>query len=109
MILYHSVIHKKCPPQKGYVRACLKSNAYFALADFNDYIIHFLQVLLLFTNNTKKFAGGGYVISPINQGTRSLVKHMLAVDWKTWKSYVHPSSERSITIRMLERVAGSSF
>ncbi|OAY45877.1 protein ENHANCED DISEASE RESISTANCE 2 isoform X2 [Manihot esculenta] len=73
VILYHSVIHKKCPPQKGYVRACLKS--------------------------------GGYVISPINQGTRSLVKHMLAVDWKTWKSYVHPSSERSITIRMLERVA----
>ncbi|XP_050208738.1 protein ENHANCED DISEASE RESISTANCE 2-like [Mercurialis annua] len=73
VILYQSVIHKKCPPQKGYIRACFKS--------------------------------GGYVINPINQGTRSLVKHMLAVDWKSWKLYVRPSSERAITIRMIERVA----
>uniref|UniRef100_A0A2P2KW28 Protein ENHANCED DISEASE RESISTANCE 2 isoform X2 n=1 Tax=Rhizophora mucronata TaxID=61149 RepID=A0A2P2KW28_RHIMU len=73
VILYHSVFHKKCPPQKGYVRACLKS--------------------------------GGYVISPLNKGKQSVVKHMLAVDWKFWKSYLRTSSARSITIRMLERVA----
>ncbi|KAJ4826742.1 hypothetical protein Tsubulata_016831 [Turnera subulata] len=73
VILYHSVFHKKCPPQKGYVRACLKS--------------------------------GGYVVSPVNQGRRSVVKHMLAIDWKFWKSYIRTSSARSITIRMLGRVA----
>ncbi|OVA10121.1 Pleckstrin homology domain [Macleaya cordata] len=73
VILYHSVFHKNCRPQSGYVRACLKS--------------------------------GGYVISPVNQGKQSVVKHMLAIDWKFWKSYLHTSSARSITIRMLGRVA----
>ncbi|KAL5832882.1 hypothetical protein ACOSQ3_016556 [Xanthoceras sorbifolium] len=73
VILYHSVFHKKCQPQKGYVRACLKS--------------------------------GGYVVSPVNQGKRSVVKHMLAIDWKFWRSYLQPSSARSITTRMLGRVA----
>ncbi|CAK7325457.1 unnamed protein product [Dovyalis caffra] len=73
VILYHSVIHKKCPPQKGYARACLKS--------------------------------GGYVITPVNQGRESLVKHMLAIDWKFWKVSLRPPSARSITIRMLERLA----
>ncbi|KAL2985667.1 hypothetical protein AAZX31_12G164100 [Glycine max] len=73
VILYHSVFHKKCPPQKGYVRACLKS--------------------------------GGYVISPVNKGKQSVVKHMLAIDWKCWRSYLKSSSAHSITIRMLGRVA----
>ncbi|XAR59980.1 hypothetical protein NMG60_11033183 [Bertholletia excelsa] len=73
VILYHSVSHKKCPHQKGYVRACLKS--------------------------------GGYVVSPVNQGKQSVVKHMLAIDWKFWRSYLRTSSARSITIHMLERVA----
>ncbi|KAK9190035.1 hypothetical protein WN943_018636 [Citrus x changshan-huyou] len=49
--------------------------------------------------------GGGFVITPSNQGKQSIVKHMLAVDWKYWKLYLRPSSARSITIRMLERVA----
>ncbi|XP_052874366.1 protein ENHANCED DISEASE RESISTANCE 2-like isoform X2 [Gossypium arboreum] len=73
VILYHSVFHKTCPPQKSYVRACLKS--------------------------------GGYVISPVNEGKQSVVKHMLAIDWKFWKSYLRTSAARPITIRMLERVA----
>ncbi|KAL5998349.1 hypothetical protein ACLOJK_009289 [Asimina triloba] len=49
--------------------------------------------------------GGGYVITPVNQGRQSVVKHMLAIDWKFWKSYLFTSSARSITIRMLGRVA----
>ncbi|GMI88915.1 hypothetical protein like AT2G28320 [Hibiscus trionum] len=73
VILYHSVFHKNCPPQKSYIRACLKS--------------------------------GGYVISPVNEGKQSVVKHMLAIDWKFWKSYIRTSAARSITTRMLERVA----
>uniref|UniRef100_A0A1J3GYR1 Protein ENHANCED DISEASE RESISTANCE 2-like n=1 Tax=Noccaea caerulescens TaxID=107243 RepID=A0A1J3GYR1_NOCCA len=73
VILYHSVYHKKCPPQKGYIRACLKS--------------------------------GGYVISPIDNGTQSVVKHMLAVDWKSWRSYMKPSLARSITVKMLGRIS----
>ncbi|RZR70738.1 hypothetical protein BHM03_00001215 [Ensete ventricosum] len=73
VILYHSVFHRKCQPQKGYARACLKS--------------------------------GGYVISPINHGKESVVKHMLAIDWKFWLPYIFTSSAKNITIRMLERVA----
>lgn len=46
------------------------------------------------------------MITPINQGKESAVKHMLSIDWKFWKLYLRPSSARSITIRMLERVAG---
>ncbi|RXI07468.1 hypothetical protein DVH24_005241 [Malus domestica] len=49
--------------------------------------------------------GGGFVITPANQGKQSLVRHMLAIDWKFWKLYLRPSSARCITIRMLERVA----
>ncbi|KAM3232016.1 protein ENHANCED DISEASE RESISTANCE 2-like isoform X2 [Capsicum annuum] len=74
VILYHSMFHQKCPCQKGYVRACLKS--------------------------------GGYVISPVNQRKQSIVKHMLAIDWRSWKSYLRTSSSRYITIHMLGRLAG---
>lgn len=49
------------------------------------------------------------MISPVNRGKQSVVKHMLAIDWKFWKSYLLPSSAKSITIRMLGRVAGTVF
>ncbi|XP_044461274.1 protein ENHANCED DISEASE RESISTANCE 2-like [Mangifera indica] len=48
---------------------------------------------------------GGFVVTPVNNGQKSLVKHMLAVDWKFWKLHMSLSSARCITIRMLERVA----
>lgn len=73
VILCHSVYHKKCPPKKGYVRACVKS--------------------------------GGYVVTPVNKGKQSLVKHMVAIDWRSWNLYMRSSSARSITIRVVERLA----
>ncbi|WOL15950.1 protein ENHANCED DISEASE RESISTANCE 2-like [Canna indica] len=73
VILYHSVIHHKCQPEKGYVRVWLKS--------------------------------GGYEISPVNQGKQSVVKHMLAIDWKFWKSYIVNSTSICTTMKMLGRVA----
>ncbi|XP_047324095.1 protein ENHANCED DISEASE RESISTANCE 2-like [Impatiens glandulifera] len=73
VILYHSVYHKNCPPQPGYVRATVKS--------------------------------GGYVISPANQGKESVVKHMLSIDWRLWRSYIRKAPARDVTISMLGRIA----
>ncbi|KAL8551510.1 hypothetical protein ACS0TY_000565 [Phlomoides rotata] len=73
VILCHSVVNKKCPPQNGYVRACVKS--------------------------------GGYVITPIKQGKACVVRNMLSVDWKFWKSYLRKASSRSITVHMLSNIA----
>ncbi|GFY87490.1 pleckstrin homology (PH) and lipid-binding START domains-containing protein [Actinidia rufa] len=49
--------------------------------------------------------GGGFVISPVNQGKESVVKHMLASDWTFRRSYLRKASARSVTVHMLERVA----
>ncbi|KAK1409925.1 hypothetical protein QVD17_36455 [Tagetes erecta] len=73
IILYHSVSHNKCPPQKGFIRAFLKC--------------------------------GGYVISPGNKYKQSVVRHMLAIDWKSWRHNLHKSSDQCLTIHMLERLA----
>lgn len=73
-------------------KKCILKNFYFK--HFEDDMFH-------------SFAGGGYVVSPVNQGKQSVVKHMLAIDWKFWKSYLRTSSARSLTIRMLGRVAGN--
>ncbi|KAL4560896.1 hypothetical protein LXL04_033052 [Taraxacum kok-saghyz] len=73
VILYHSVLDKKCPPQKSYVRACLKS--------------------------------GGYVISPSDRHNQSVVRHMLDIDWKLWRSYPYLQKSQSLSLHMLGTLA----
>lgn len=51
-------------------------------------------------------SGGGHVITPTKHGKPSIVKHMLAIDWKFWKPYLKKGASVSITIRVLERIAG---
>ncbi|KAL8231954.1 hypothetical protein R6Q57_001732 [Mikania cordata] len=48
---------------------------------------------------------GGFVVSPVSGGKESVVKHMLSVNWKLWKSYFSRTPARSLTIRMLGRVS----
>ncbi|KAK4385900.1 protein ENHANCED DISEASE RESISTANCE 2-like [Sesamum angolense] len=86
VILYHSVVHKKCPPQSGYVRACLKSND-----EVISPILETIQYWLM--KAERKRLCGGYVITPIKQGRECVIKHMLAVDWKFWRSYLRKGSE----------------
>jgi len=51
--------------------------------------------------------GGGFLITPVKNGKSSLVKHMLAIDWKFWKLYPCPSSTAtSLTISLLDRLTG---
>ena len=109
VILYHSVFHNRCSPEKGYIRACLKSNVclIFQLSLWGVKLI--VIFCLSWTKIWFYIIGGGYVISPVSQGRQSVVKHMLAIDWKFWKSYLLASSAKYITIRMLGRVAGMFF
>lgn len=74
-------------------------------------LLHFLHKTTLCTAAHYGYTlliieGGGYVISPVNQRKQSIVKHMLAIDWRSWKSYLRTSSSRYITIHMLGRLAG---
>ncbi|XP_024991637.1 protein ENHANCED DISEASE RESISTANCE 2-like [Cynara cardunculus var. scolymus] len=48
---------------------------------------------------------GGFVVSPLNEGKECVVKHMLSIDWKLWRTYLPKTSARSMTIRMLGRVS----
>ena len=45
------------------------------------------------------------MVTPVNKGKQSLVKHMVAIDWRSWNLYTGASSSRSITIRVVERLA----
>ncbi|KAK9014632.1 hypothetical protein V6N11_005785 [Hibiscus sabdariffa] len=103
------IIHKKfC--HRGMKRRDLLLQRYWRREDDGTYVI------LYHSMSHKKctprdgyvrahLKSGGYVISPVNNGKQSLVKHMLAVDWKFWKINLRTSTTRSWTIHMLERVA----
>ncbi|KAM7267530.1 hypothetical protein ACFE04_009696 [Oxalis oulophora] len=94
----------------GMKRRDLLLQRYWRREDDGTYVILFHSVTHKMCAPKKGYVranlkSGGYVITPVNQGKRSLVKHMLAIDWKYWKLYIRTSSARSITIRMLERLA----
>nr|GMD28422.1 protein ENHANCED DISEASE RESISTANCE 2-like isoform X1 [Ipomoea batatas] len=96
---------------RGMKRRDLLLQRYWRREDDGTYVILYHSVV---HNNCPQQKGyvraclksGGYVISPINQGRQSVVKHMLAIDWKFWRSYLRTSLARSITICMLRRLAG---
>ena len=50
--------------------------------------------------------GGGYVIIPMNRGKKCVIRNMLSVDWRCWKSYLRKAYSRSVTICMVGTVAG---
>ncbi|KAL8516007.1 hypothetical protein ACS0TY_014616 [Phlomoides rotata] len=94
----------------GMKRRDLLLRRYWRREDDGTYVILYHSVFHQKCSPKKGYVraclkSGGYVISPVNQGKRSVVKHMLAIDWKFWKSYLRTSSARSITISMLGRLA----
>ncbi|KQJ97127.1 protein ENHANCED DISEASE RESISTANCE 2-like isoform X4 [Brachypodium distachyon] len=110
---HSDIIHKKLRGDWlpwGMRKRDLLLRRYWRREDDGTYVILYHSV---FHNKCRPEQGyiraclksGGYVISPVSQGRQSVVKHMLAIDWKFWKSYLFTSSAKYITIRMLGRVA----
>ncbi|XP_073002690.1 protein ENHANCED DISEASE RESISTANCE 2-like isoform X2 [Typha latifolia] len=107
------IIHKKLRSDWlpwGMRRRDLLLRRYWRREDDGTYVILYHSVFHPKCQTERGYTraclkSGGYVISPVNQGKQSVVKHMLAIDWKFWKSYLITSSAKYITIRMLGRVA----
>ncbi|WOL04269.1 protein ENHANCED DISEASE RESISTANCE 2 isoform X1 [Canna indica] len=107
------IIHKKLRGDWlpwGMKRRDLLLRRYWRREDDGTYVILYHSVFHQKCRSERGYVraclkSGGYVISPVNQGKQSVVKHMLAIDWKSWKSYLFTSSAKYITIRMLGRVA----
>ncbi|KAJ3682330.1 hypothetical protein LUZ60_014903 [Juncus effusus] len=107
------IIHKKLRSDWlpwGMKRRDLLLRRYWRREDDGTYVILYHSIFHQKCAQEKGYIraclkSGGYVISPVNQGKQSVVKHMLAIDWKFWKSYLLTSSAKYITIRMLGRVA----
>ncbi|KAG0457251.1 hypothetical protein HPP92_022103 [Vanilla planifolia] len=110
---HNDIIHKKLKSDWlpwGMKRRDLLLRRYWRREDDGTYVILYHSVFDKRCRLQRAYVraclkSGGYVISPVNQGKQSVVKHMLAVDWKCWLSYLSASSAKSITIRMLGRVA----
>ncbi|KAL6586390.1 hypothetical protein OROMI_001378 [Orobanche minor] len=97
VILCHSVVHQKCLPQNGYVRACLKRKRGLSPVLTPEYPLE--------ARPHPDLEGGGFVITPTKQGKDCVVKHMLSIDWRSFQSYLRKASARALTIRLLGRVA----
>ncbi|KAL5224761.1 hypothetical protein ABZP36_011400 [Zizania latifolia] len=108
-----AIIHKKLRGDWlpwGMRKRDLLLRRYWRREDDGTYVILYHSVFHYRCRSERGYVraclkSGGYVISPVNQGKQSVVKHMLAIDWKFWKSYLLTSSAKYITICMLGRVA----
>ncbi|CAA6655252.1 unnamed protein product [Spirodela intermedia] len=107
------IIHKKLKHDWmpwGMKRRDLLLQRYWRREDDGTYVILYHSVFHERCRSQRGYIraclkSGGYVISPVNQGKQSVLKHMLAIDWKFWKAYLFSSSAKKVTIRMLERIA----